>query len=354
MSRARRPVGRARARRVGRGVRAGSAHRFVRSAAWTALAAALALATGAAQAAAAEERLAQSDEAARHVAEEIARAKAAGVGRTTPLERGQRVFNATGGCTCHTNFPGEGDAAPALAGGRALETPFGVYYSTNITPDRETGIGGWSVEDFVRAMREGLSPAGEHYFPVFPYTAFTGLSDADLADLKAYLDSLPPIARANRAPDAPPPFSWRIAIAGWKRLNFTSDRVESDPARDAVWNRGRYLVEAAAHCGECHTPRTWTGGLDRTMGLAGSKDGPEGELAPNITPDEKTGIGEWSINDLVWYLETGLKPDGDDTQGLMSEVIRHGYANLPRADREAIAVYLKTVPAIENRVRGGD
>ncbi|MBK7949732.1 MAG: cytochrome c [Deltaproteobacteria bacterium] len=299
-------------------------------------------------------RLAQSDEAARHVAEEIARAKAAGFGRTTPLERGRRIFHATGGCTCHTNFPGEGDGAPPLAGGRALETPFGVYYSTNITPDRETGIGGWQTGDFVRAMREGLSPSGEHYFPVFPYTSFTGLSDADLADLKAYLDSLPAVRRANRAPEAWPPFSWRFVIAGWKVLNFTSARIESDPARDAAWNRGRYLVEAAAHCGECHTPRTSSGGLDRTMWLAGSKDGPEGELAPNITPDEKTGIGEWSINDLVWYLETGLKPDGDDTQGLMSEVIRHGYANLSREDREAIAGYLLSQPPIANRVRGGD
>jgi mono/diheme cytochrome c family protein len=285
-----------------------------------------------------------------HVVSEIARAKSAGFGRTTPLEHGRRIFAATGGCTCHTNYPGEGDEAPVLAGGRALETPFGIFFSTNITPDRETGIGGWSEADFARAMREGLSPDGAHYFPVFPYTSFTGLTDEDLADLKAYLDSIRAVRRENRPHDVHLPFSFRPAIAAWKFLNFIPGRIEDDPAQDAAANRGRYLALAAAHCGECHTPRTWTGGLDRTRWLAGSRDGPEGELAPNITPDEKTGIGEWSITDLVWYLETGLKPDGDDTQGLMSEVIRHGFANLPREDREAIARYLKSVPAIENRV----
>jgi len=270
------------------------------------------------------------------------------------IERGRQVLYATGGCTCHTNYPGEGEAAPALAGGRGLETPFGVFYSTNLTPDRETGLGGWSQADFVRAMREGLSPDGQHYFPVFPYTAFSGLEDGDLRDLWAYLRSLPAVKRENRPPDAPFPFSWRATLAGWKWLNFTPLVFEPAPDRSEAWLRGRYLVNAAAHCGECHTPRTLTGGLDRSRWLAGSRDGPEGELAPNITPDAATGIGEWDAADLVWYLEMGLKPDGDDTQGLMSEVIEHGYANLPRADLEAIAEYLATVPAIGNRVRAAD
>ncbi len=267
-------------------------------------------------------------------------------------ERGRRVFHGTGGCSCHTNYPGEGEAAPELAGGRPLETPFGVYYSTNITPDDETGLGSWSDADFIRAMREGLSPTGAHYFPVFPYTSFTGLRDRDLVDLKAYLDSLPAIERASPPPDAWIPFRWRWTIAGWKWMNFESQRIERDPDRSESWNRGRYLVLAAAHCGECHTPRTWTGGLDRSLWLAGSRDGPEGELAPNITPDRKTGIGDWSRVDLVWYLETGLKPEGDDTQGLMAEVIEHGYSKLPRQDLEAIAAYLETVPAVENEVKG--
>lgn len=263
-------------------------------------------------------------------------------------QAGERVFRATGGCSCHTNYPGEGEEAPPLAGGRPLETPFGVYYSTNITADAETGLGDWSQLDFNRAMREGLAPDGSHYFPVFPYTAFSGLTDEDLRDLRAYLFSLPPVRRENRPPDASFPFSWRATLTGWKWINFTPLQIEVDPAESEAWNRGRYLVEAAAHCGECHTPRTLTGGLDRSLWLAGSREGPEGELAPNISSDPKTGIGTWSRADLVWYLETGLKPDGDDTQGLMSEVIEHGYSALPRSDLEAIAEYIRALPAIEN------
>jgi mono/diheme cytochrome c family protein len=266
------------------------------------------------------------------------------------VERGRQVFEATGGCTCHTNYPGEGEAAPELAGGRSMETPFGIFYSTNITPDPATGLGNWSDEDFIRAMREGLSPDGQHYFPVFPYPAFAGLRDQDLIDLKAYLDARPAIERANKAPGAPFPFSWRATLLGWKWMNFDPQPIVDDEAQTAEWNRGRYLVSAAAHCGECHTPRTLTGGLDESLSLAGSRDGPEGELAPNITPDRETGIGRWSRNDLVWYLETGLKPDGDDTQGLMAEVIEHGYSRMPTADLRAIAIYLKSLDPISNHV----
>ncbi len=265
--------------------------------------------------------------------------------------KGRRGLAATGGCTCHTNFPGEGDAAPSLAGGRPLETPFGVFYSTNITPDPETGIGAWTEQDFIRAMRQGLAPDGSHYFPVFPYTSFTGMSARDLRDLFAHLATLPAVRRENRPPDAPLPFRWRAPLAGWKWLNFVEGRFAPDPERDETWNRGAYLVTSLAHCGECHTPRTLSGGLDRSLWLAGSEEGPEGELAPNITPDPGSVIGDWASADLVWYLETGLKPDGDDTQGLMSEVIEHGYSELPRADLEAIAAYLLALDPIENDVR---
>ena len=142
------------------------------------------------------------------------------------LDRGRGVFYATGGCTCHTNYPGEGESAPPLAGGRALKTPFGVFYSTNITSDAKTGIGGWSDADFIRAMREGLSPEGGNYFPVFPYPSFTGLDDQDLVDLKAYLDSLPTTERENKPPGAPFPFSWRATLVGWKWMNFSPGRIE--------------------------------------------------------------------------------------------------------------------------------
>ena len=211
-----------------------------------------------------------------------------------------------------------------------------------------------SDADFVRAMTEGISPDGSHYFPVFPYPAFASMTRGDLLDLKAYLFSRPAIRRENRPPDAPPPFRWRFTVAGWKLLNFDPQPFVADPARSAAWNRGAYLVNGPAHCGECHTPRTLTGGLDRSRWLAGSRDGPEGELAPNITPDRETGIGDWLVADLTWYLETGIKPDGDDTQGLMAEVIEHGYAHLPASDLAAIAEHLFSLPPIHNALKAPD
>jgi mono/diheme cytochrome c family protein len=266
-------------------------------------------------------------------------------------ERGRLVFDESGGCSCHTNYPDEGRDAPVLAGGRALTTPFGIYYSTNITPDAETGIGRMSNAEFIQAMQEGLSPDGQNYFPIFPYTSFTGISDKDLLDLRAYLSTLPAVHRNNKPPDAMPPFSWRWGVSLWKWLNFKPGRWQPNPSQPKDWNRGDYLVNAPSHCGECHSPRTWSGGLDRSMWLAGSADGPDGELAPNITPDSKNGIGSWHLADIVWFLETGFKPDGDDAQGLMSEVIEHGYAHLPSDDLDAIAVYLKSVQPIDHRVR---
>jgi mono/diheme cytochrome c family protein len=263
------------------------------------------------------------------------------------VERGRAVLQAAGGCTCHTDFEGGGEE---LAGGRPLATPFGTWYSTNITPDPETGIGRWSDVDFARAMREGRSPDGGAYFPVFPYPSFTGMSDEDLRALEAYLLSLPPVRRKNRPPDAWPPFSWRIAAAAWQWLHFEPRRFAPDPARDARWNRGAYLVEAVAHCGECHTPRTRTGALDRRRWLAGSLEGPEGELAPNITPDAETGIGDWTRTDLVFFLKEGIHPDGDSTEGLMKEVVLHGYRHVAASDLEAIAAYLASVPPIRHEL----
>jgi mono/diheme cytochrome c family protein len=265
--------------------------------------------------------------------------------------RGRSVFETAGGCTCHTDYDREGESAAWLAGGRALSTPFGTYYSTNITPDPTTGIGRFSEVDFLRAMQQGVAPDGSNYFPVFPYTSFTHMSDADLRDLFAYLARIPPIARANRAPDVAAPFRWRFAVTPWKWLNFEAGRFVPDAAQSAAWNRGAYLLNGPAHCAECHTPRTLSGGTDRTLWLAGSNEGAEGKPAPNLTPDGETGIGDWSIADLDWYLETGFKPDGDDTQGLMAELIEHGFSHLPKSDRRAIATYLHSLAPIRHEVR---
>jgi mono/diheme cytochrome c family protein len=269
-------------------------------------------------------------------------------GEAEAVRRGETVFRASGGCGCHTDYKAKGQP---LAGGRGLKTPFGTFYSTNVTPDPETGLGNWSAADFVRAMREGIGPQGQHYFPVFPYTSFTRMSDADLADLWAYLRAQPAVRQPNKAHDVWPPFGWRIGVGPWKLLFFRSARFAPDPARSESWNRGAYLAGAVAHCGECHTPRNLLGGLKASLRFAGSVDGPEGELAPNITPDRETGIGKWSAKDLEYFLETGFKPDGDDAQGLMGQVIEHGYGKIGAADRQAIAEYVRSLPPIVNTVR---
>jgi mono/diheme cytochrome c family protein len=262
-------------------------------------------------------------------------------------ERGKYLFRAAGGCTCHTDFAGGG---AFLAGGRPIKTPFGTFYGPNITPDRETGIGGWNDSDFIRAMRDGVTPKGAHYFPAFPYTSFTNITDGDLHDLKAYLDTVPPVARRNTAHEVAPPFGWRFSVGPWKRLFFKRGPFQPATERSARWNRGAYIVTALAHCGECHTPRNTLGGPDKDMYFAGAVDGPEGRRSPNITPHKKTGIGRWSAADLVTLLKTRMKPDFDDVQGPMAEAIEQGYRFLSDADLGAIAEYVLSLPAIDNQV----
>ncbi len=265
--------------------------------------------------------------------------------RSPQPELGKQVFHAAGGCGCHTDT--ENGGIP-LAGRREVRTPFGSYYGTNITPDPLHGIGSWSDEDFIRAMTEGLSPDGKHYFPAFPYTSFTRMKKDDLLHLKDYLFSLPAVKAPHREHDAPFPFNWRGALSVWKKFFFKPAPFKTDPDRSESWNRGAYISEALAHCGECHTPRSMMGALDSSMHFAGSPEGPEGELSPNITQDRETGIGEWSRGDLTWLLKTGMKPGGDDVQGLMAEAIENGYRHLTDYDLEAIAEYLESVPPVRN------
>lgn len=274
---------------------------------------------------------------------------AAGVraGEPDAVTRGEYVFRAAAGCSCHTDFPNDG---PALAGGRAIDTPFGTFYSPNITPDPDTGIGDWSEEDFVRAMTEGVGPSGKHYYPVFPYTSYARMTREDLSDLWAYLSSREPVSRRNRAHDLWWPVRWRYLLSWWKWWYLDDTGRVSGPARSETWNRGAYLVNGPSHCGECHTPRDLAGGRDRSMMLAGTADGPEGELAPNITPAPETGIGKWHPADLTWLLQTGLLPDGDGVQGTMAEAIDEGYSHLTAEDRDAIAEYIMSLPPIEHDV----
>jgi len=254
-------------------------------------------------------------------------------------ERGAYVFAAADCASCHTDVKAKGQR---LAGGRALATPFGTFYGPNISPDPTYGIGGWSEEQFHRALREGIGPGRTHLFPVFPFTSFTGMSDEDIADLYAYLETQPPVAQPSKPHEVSAPFGWRFTLVFWRLLFFEEGPLKPDPARDAVWNRGNYLANAVAHCGECHTPRNFLGALRWSRAYAGNPDGPDGQKAPNITPDPEKGIGKWSVEDIETLLATGQKPDFDYVGSGMGEVIE-GTRMLTDADRHAIAVYLKSL-----------
>src|SRR5207302_5143209 len=176
------------------------------------------------------------------------------------VRRGAYIFAAADCTGCHTDAKNEGKP---LAGGRALATPFGTFYAPNITPDKVYGIGKWSLDDFRRALRDGVAPGGYAYFPVFPYPAFSGMTDQDIADLWAFLQTREPVAQANKPHAVAPPFGWRFLLPGWQTLFFAKGPLEPVAGRDAAWNRGYYLAGAVAHCGECHTPRNFLGGLVR-------------------------------------------------------------------------------------------
>jgi mono/diheme cytochrome c family protein len=265
------------------------------------------------------------------------------------IARGKYVFGAAAGCGCHT-VPKQ-----ALnAGGRKYDGPFGTVYSSNITPDPTTGIGKWTDEQIITATRAGRRPDGERLIPVHPYTVFNGMAEQDLKDVVVYLRSVPPVNRATPAKKISVPLFESVFLPAWLA---TFAAVETPPKSAATSGvaRGEYLTRAVSHCGECHTPRTMTMAVDNTRFLAGNPKGkgPEGSAVPNITPDRETGLASWTEEQITDYLETGNKPDGDVSGGLMMEVIQGssaGYKDLTKADRQAIAKYLKSIPAIKNRI----
>jgi len=259
------------------------------------------------------------------------------------VARGAYLFAAAGCLGCHT---APKDGVP-MAGGHPLKTPFGTFVSPNITPDPEHGLGGWSEDDFVRAMREGRAPDGSAYYPVFPFTSFTGMTDGDLKDLWAYLQSVDPVAQPNKPHEVSFPFTTRWPALAWQWLFFEPATFQTDPANSDAWNRGAYLVRHLGHCGECHTARDMFGVMDNARFLAGALEGPDGKKVPNITPDEKTGLGDWASIDMTYFLETGFLPDGDFTGGAMEEVVENTTSKLTGEDRAAMAEYLLSVPALE-------
>jgi mono/diheme cytochrome c family protein len=270
----------------------------------------------------------------------------------TPEEiaRGKYIFGATGGCGCHTVAKG-----PANAGGRKYDAPFGSVYSSNITPDVKTGIGGWTDEQIMTAIRLGKRPNGERIVPVHPYTSYNGMAEEDLKALVAFLRTVPPVDRPNSPRKISIPLFESVFLPAWL-MTFAAKETPPPAAPVSGVARGEYLSRAVGHCGECHTPRSAvTMALDNSRFLAGNpkKTGPEGQLVPNITPDKATGLGEWTEEQIVTYLGTGNRPDGDVAGGLMGEMIQGtlaGYKDLTKPDLQAVAKYLKSIPAVKNKI----
>lgn len=260
-------------------------------------------------------------------------------------ERGQLAFWAAGCAGCHAAPEAKSDDDKLrLGGGLALPSPFGTFYAPNISPHPKDGIGGWSMADFVNAMVRGLAPDSSHYYPAFPYTSYQRMTMTDLADLRAFLGTLPAVENVAPDHDLPFPFNVRRGLGIWKQLYLDGRPFEPDSEADDLFNRGKYLSEGPGHCGECHTPRSVIGGLDPSRWLAGAPN-PEGEgYVPNITP-HGDGLGDWSEAEIAFALETGLTPSYDALGSSMANVVSH-LSKLPASDREAIARYLKSIPPL--------
>ncbi len=249
------------------------------------------------------------------------------------VARGRALATAGDCVACHT-APGGGD----FAGGLALETPFGIIRTANLTPDKTTGIGTWSAEDFRVAMREGVRPDGMHLYPAFPYPYYARVAPADVDAIFAYLRTLKPVANAVDRDTLPFPYSIRGLMRGWNLLFLGGQPFTPDPKRSAEFNRGAYLAEGLGHCGACHTPLERFGSSNNAAYLQANRIA--GWTAPNITADARLGIGAWSIEEIVAYLHTGANSTSL-ASGPMAEVVTHSTSQMPVEDLRAIAVYLK-------------
>lgn len=257
---------------------------------------------------------------------------------------GEDIFNIGGCASCHAADKAEGDERLKLGGGLRLATPFGVFVVPNISPDSETGIGGWTPVDFANSMLKGVSPQGAHYYPAFPYGSYAKMRPEDVLDLWAYLQTLPAVSKPNEPNELSFPFNVRRGIGLWKLANLSSAPVAYlDGASEEVL-RGQYLVEGPGHCAECHTRRDLTGALDLALWMAGGPN-PDGKgTIPNITPHER-GLGGWSESDIAYSLESGFTPDFDTLGGSMAAVVRNT-SRLSGEDRSAIAAYLRALPPL--------
>ncbi len=250
------------------------------------------------------------------------------------VERGHYLAVASDCAACHT-LPGSGHD---FAGGRPIETPFGLLLAPNITPDPLTGIGAWTNDEFVDALTKGTGRHGERLYPAMPYTYYTKLSRDDALAIRAYLNTVPAVQNAVKSNQLPFPLNIRTGLMAWDALFFTSGAFKPDPTKSAEWNRGAYLVEGPGHCGMCHTPKNFLGGDKTNEHLEGYNL--QGWFAPNITNDNRRGVGSWSVEQIAAYLKNGAN-DFTTGNGLMAETIHDSTAHLRDDDVKAIAAYLK-------------
>jgi mono/diheme cytochrome c family protein len=257
------------------------------------------------------------------------------------VRRGEYLARAADCMACHTATGGK-----EYAGGLAFQLPFGTLYSTNITPDKETGIGGYSDAEFLAAVRQGKRRDGAHLYPAMPFTSYTYMTDDDALAIKAYLVSLPPIRQAAPPDTLTFPFNQRWAMSIWSFTFGANERFRPNTEMSQEWNRGAYLAEALAHCGDCHTPRNIAFALDNRQKFAGAKTA--GWRAYNVTSDEASGIGKWTDEELVSYLSTGHAIGRGTASGPMAEVVDRSLRFLAPSDTKALAAYLRSVPGVSS------
>ena len=263
----------------------------------------------------------------------------ASLAQASLVERGAYLVKAADCAACHTSQGGK-----EYAGGLAIRLPFGTLYSTNITPDKETGIGNYSDQDFLNAVHRGIRRDGARLYPAMPYTSYTYVSDADALAIKAYLFSLPPVHAPTPANTLAFPFNQRWGMMFWSALFNPDTRFAPDTSKSPEWNRGAYLSEALAHCGECHTPRNLAFAVNNRQKFAGAVTA--GWRAFNITSDKTTGVGGWRDDDLTAYLSIGHAPGHGTASGPMGEAVDHGLSQLAPEDIRAIVAYLRSVPPV--------
>ena len=263
----------------------------------------------------------------------------------TTVQRGEYLARAGDCVSCHTATGG----AP-YAGGLRLDTPFGYMLAPNITPDADTGIGRWSSADFYRAMHDGVNKRNQDMYPTMPYDFFTKATRADVDAIYAYLRTIKPVRNAVDVNHLDFPFNQRWSMGAWRELYFSEGTFKPDATKTAAWNRGAYLVEGLGHCSDCHSPRNLLGGIEKSKDFTGAVI--DGWFALDLTSDIATGLGSWTVEQIATYLKTGVAQQKTTTLGPMAEVIRNSLSYLTDADLQAMAEYLKSIPA-DSRLRTG-